>query len=54
MLLSFARQLQRDALVRRVDLEGVIDLGKVIFGKYGIEGRTDDLRDMPIEPPSSG
>ena len=46
VLLHLAGELEVDALVLVVDLEGVIDLGQVAFVELGVERRADDLDDL--------
>ena len=43
---DFAGQLDRVAVVRCVDLDGVVDRGELVFGELGVERRADDLRDL--------
>ena len=46
VLLHFADQVHRDAVVGAVDGDGVVDLGKLVLGELGVEGRADDLGDF--------
>ena len=43
VLLHFAGHLHRHPLDVGLDLQRVVDLRQLVFGKLGIKGRTDDL-----------
>ncbi len=46
VLLHFAGDLELDALVFLLDLEGVIDFGKMPLLELGVKRRADDLHDL--------
>ncbi len=46
VLLHLAGQVELDALVLGVDLDGVVDRRQVAFGELDVERRADDLRDV--------
>src|SRR5262249_10918923 len=45
VLLHLAGQIEMDALVIRLDLDGVVDRRQRVFGEFDVERRADHLRD---------
>ena len=46
VLLNFAGQIDDMPVFLVRDFQGVVNLGKLVFGKMGCEGRADDLGDL--------